>query len=68
KAEVSGGTLSYTYYAGNSDVSYQVQASVDLETWSAAGVSVSVPDGDGYCTATVPLTSGLRFLRLVVNH
>ena len=49
-------------------MSYQVQASVDLETWSAAGVSVSAPDGDGDCTATVPLTSGLRFLRLVVNH
>ena len=60
--------MSYTYFAGNADVSYQVQASADLKTWSAASVSVSAPDGNGHCTATVPLTSGLRYLRLVLSH
>ena len=68
KAVVSAGQLSYTFYAGNTDVGYQVQASADLKTWSAAGVTVSAPDGNCNCTATVPLASGLRFLRLVVTH
>ena len=65
---MTGGNLSYTYYAGNTDVCYQVQASADLKIWIAAGVSVSTPDGNGNCTASVPLTSGLRYLRLVVSH
>jgi len=68
KASVTDKNLSYTFYAGNTDVSYQVQASAELKTWSAARVTVSAPDGNGKCTATVPLTSGLRFLRLVVSH
>ena len=66
KAVLAGGNLSYTYYAGNMDVSYQVQASSDLQTWSSTGVTA--PDANGNCTATVPLSSGLRFFRLVVTH
>lgn len=68
QAVVAVGNMSYTYYAGNTDVSYQVQASANLKTWSAAGVTVSAPDGNGNCTATVPLASGLRFFRLLVSH
>lgn len=68
KVAVGGGQMSYTYYAANTDVSYLVQASTDLKTWSAAGVSVSAMDYYGNCTATVPLSGGLRFLRLAVSH
>ena len=68
KAVVKGGNLSYTNYGGNPDVNYQVQASADLKTWSSAGVIVSDPDSNGNCTATVPLSSGLRFFRMAVTQ
>jgi len=68
KAVLTGGNLNYTFYAGNTDVSYQVEASTDLKTWSSAGVTVSAPDGNGNCTATVPRSSAPVFLRLVVTH
>ena len=68
KAVVKGGNLTFTYYAGNTDVTYEVQASSDLKTWSSTGVTVSAPDGNGNCTATVPLSSARVFLRLVVTH
>lgn len=68
KAVVSGGRLGMTFHAGNPDVSYQVQASADLQSWSTNGVTLSAPDGDGNCAASVPVSSGTRYMRLVVTH
>jgi len=68
KAVLNTGNLSYAFYAGNTDISYHVQASSDLKTWSSADVTVSAPDGNGNCIATLPFSSGRRFLRLVVSH
>lgn len=68
QAACDGNQMSMTFYRGNADVIYTVQASADLLSWSATGVTVSAPDGNGNCTATVPMTGGSRFLRLVVSH
>ena len=65
---VVGDQFSYTFYAGNKDVSYAVEASADLVHWSSSGVTVTPPDGNGYSTASVPLSSGLCFFHLVVSH
>ena len=62
-----GNQLRMTFYRGNTDVRYAVEASADLQNWSATGVTVSAPDGNGDCTATVPRSGGQRFLRLVVS-
>ena len=56
-----------TYYAGNADVTYTVQSSTDLQTWTPV-TNVSAPDANNRCTATVPATGPCRFLRLVVGH
>ena len=67
-AVVVGNRFSYTFYAGNPDVSYLVEASADLIHWSSGGVTLSAPDGNGYSTASVPVSSGLCFFRLAVSH
>ena len=63
-----GNQLSMIFYRSNPDVRYAVEASTDLQNWSATGVTVTAPDTNGNCTATVPMTAGQRFLRLVVSH
>lgn len=64
---VSGSVMSLTYYAGNADVTYTVQSSTDLQTWTPV-TNVSAPDANNRCTTTVPATGPRRFLRLVVGH
>ena len=63
-------TLGLTFKGNSAGVSYTVQTSGDLQTWTSSGVTVSDPDGSGQRTATVPLTAGepTRFLRLVVGY
>jgi uncharacterized repeat protein (TIGR02543 family) len=64
----AGNQLSLTFYAGNADVTYTVQSSTDLQSWSATGVTISAPDANNNRMATVPMVGGSRFLRLVVSH
>jgi len=65
---VTGNQMSLTYYAGSPDVTYTVQSSTDLQTWSTDAVTLSGPDANSCYTATVPTTGPKRFLRLVVVH
>ena len=67
KPVVAGNQMSLTYYAGNADVTYTVQSSTDLTTWSTVS-NVSVPDSNGFRTATVPATGPKCFMRLVVTR
>ena len=60
--------LGLTFYGGRDDVTYTVQVSSDLHTWTTAGVTVTPPDANQLRTATVPTTGGRRFLRLQVGY
>jgi hypothetical protein len=59
--------MSLTFHAGAAGVTYVVESSDDLQTWSAVDVTLFLPDADGHRTATVPLSSPHRYLRLVVS-
>ena len=65
---ISGNQLCLTFYIGAPGVTYTVQASTDLQTWSTSGVTTSVPDASNFCTATVPVTGTSTFMRLVVTY
>lgn len=66
----SGITFTYTRPANPVDLSYQVQWSADLSTWSADGVAEEIVSDDGTLRsikATVPPGGAQRFLRLKVT-
>ena len=65
---VSGSQMSLTYYGGSSGVTYSVEVSSDLQTWTTSGVSMSAPDINNFCTATIPLSSNKQFMRLKVTY
>lgn len=65
---VAGNQVSLTFYAGSPGVTYSVQTSTDMQTWTTAGVTLSAPDANNNRTATVPLTGPSRFMRLVVVY
>jgi hypothetical protein len=68
KQVIASNQMTLTFYAGRNDVTYTVQASADLHAWSTAGVTVSDPDANNRRTASVPITGGSRYLRLVVGY
>jgi hypothetical protein len=64
-----GNQMSLTFYAGSAGVTYTVESSTDLQTWSADGVTVLVdPQDSNYRTATVNRTGPVRFMRLGVQY
>ena len=65
---VSGSQMSLTYYAGSPGVTYAVQTSHDLQNWGTSGVTVSGPDANNNCTATIPFTGSNCFMRLQVVY
>ncbi|MEN9841336.1 MAG: hypothetical protein RL376_1136 [Verrucomicrobiota bacterium] len=65
-----GSLLQLTYKRAASDLTYTVQTTTNLAdaaSWTAVGVDQGIPAGDGTITATIPYTTGLRFLRLHVS-
>jgi BspA type Leucine rich repeat region (6 copies) len=60
--------LGLNYYSGASGVSYRVESSLDLITWSVSGVTTSPPDMNQIRTATVSNSAQKHFMRLVVNY
>jgi hypothetical protein len=65
---LAGNQMSLTFHAGAAGVSYFVETSTDLKTWSPTGVRISDPDANMFRTATVDMAGTGRFLRLVVSH
>jgi cyclophilin family peptidyl-prolyl cis-trans isomerase len=63
--------LTFTYKrAVASGLTYEVQTTTDLThpaSWTPAGVTQGTPDVNGNVTATIPHSSGSRFLRLSVT-
>ena len=68
KPTISGSLMSLTYYAGSAGVSYSVEVSSDLQTWTSSGVTTSAPDINNFCTATSPLSGAKQFMRLKVSY
>ena len=68
KPVVSGNQMSLTYYGGSTGVTYTVQASTDLQSWSTSGVTVSGPDANSNYTATIPISGTKEFMRLKVTY
>ncbi|WP_300932778.1 immunoglobulin domain-containing protein [Prosthecobacter sp.] len=65
KPTFNSGTLTMTFRALRTDVTYTVEASTDLKTWSGSGVTTQYNGID--CTATcTPTASDRVFLRLKV--
>ena len=61
-------TLSITFYGARPGVTYLVESSDGLETWSTTDVTLSNPTSEGFRTASVDRSSPARFLRLSVHQ
>lgn len=65
---VSGSdSLSLTFFAGRSDITYSVQTTTDLRNWTTEGVTLSELGPDNTRTARVPRDTAFRFVRLVLE-
>lgn len=65
----AGDRLEFTYRRLRPELTYVVEASADLVTWSAAGVTQEFAVNGDMITAAVPLDAGGRkFLRLAVSR
>ena len=65
--EFSNGHLKLSYYAGRSDVTYQVEKSIHLSDWDQTGLTISGLDAMLMQTAIVNDTDATQFLRLKVT-
>ena len=68
KPVMAGNQMSLAYYAGSTGVTYAVETSPDLQTWTTSGVTLSAPDANNIRTATVPTAGVNCFMRLVVSY
>ena len=70
KAEMDGNSMSITYYAFSPHITYTVETSTNLQSWTTSGLSISMIMLDqGYrFSATVDLAEPSRFLRLKVER
>lgn len=48
-------------------ITYRVETSTGLQTWTTTGVTTGAPDADGLRTASSNLGPGRPFLRLVIQ-
>lgn len=60
--------MSLTFYAGAAEITYAVQVSPDMQTWTTEGVTLSAPNENQIRTATVDMTGPSRYMRLSVSH
>jgi hypothetical protein len=68
KPVLSATQMSLSYHSAADGVTYRVEVSPDLKTWSVEGVVVTGPDVNGVSTATASRTGESRFMRLVVDY
>jgi hypothetical protein len=60
--------LSLTFYGKSAGVTYTVETSTDLVSWTKNGISISGPGADGFYTATIPKTPPNGFLHLKIVY
>ena len=63
-----GDSLTLTFHAAAPGVTYTVETSTNLQTWTTDGVAISDLDPTKHCTGSVPLDAPQRFLRLLVSQ
>lgn len=68
KPVLANNQLRLTYYAGMAGITYTVESSADMQTWSPGGVIVSDPDSNGFRAASVASGPARRFLRWSCAH
>lgn len=68
QAVMGANQISMSYYGGAPGITYTVLASDNLQTWNTSGVSVSAPDANQVCTATLAISGPRRFICLRVNN
>jgi len=67
-APVSNGTtLTLTFHAARPEMTYRVEISSDLLSWTSIDVTPSVPGPDPAVTVAISIAGPRRFLRLVVE-
>ena len=66
-AVLTGSELRLGYYAGSAGVTYSVETSTNMLTWTTAGVTLSGLDAYQRRTASVNRDGPARFLRLGVG-
>ncbi len=70
-SQISGANLTLTYNrAVATGITYAVQTTTDLTnpaSWTSVGVTQGTPDVNGNVTATIPYSTGVRYLRLSVS-
>ena len=67
KRAVTHEGLYLNYYATQAGVSYVVDVSTNLQTWSTNGVALSTIGSDNRRSAYTPITGPKKFLRLTVE-
>ena len=67
KAVLAPDTMNMTYHAASPGITYTVETSEDLETWTDTGITFSDLDGNNEVTASIDTTAPHRFLRLRVE-
>ena len=60
--------LGLTFYGGSAGVTYTVETSTDLVSWTTTGVTVSGPDANNFYTAAIPKTPPGGFLHLKIVY
>ncbi|WP_438480370.1 beta strand repeat-containing protein [Oleiharenicola lentus] len=68
QATVVANRLTFIYERARTDVTYSVETSTDLTTWTATGVDQGTPDGEGVTVASVAMDVPNRFMRLKVTR
>ena len=66
ETEVGVYSISLTYFAGRSDITYVPECATDLGDWKTEGIVISGADANGFRTATCPRSGGAQFMRLKV--
>ena len=64
---VDGSSFSMAFHSTSEGITYTVESSTDLKTWTATGVTVTDPDLSGMVTASVERNFPQRYLRLVIS-
>ncbi len=59
--------LQMTFRGDQPDVAYAVEWSIDLTIWQTAGVTITLPDPEGYRVASLATQTDATFLRLSVQ-
>ena len=65
---IAGNQMTLSYSAGSTGVTYTVETSADMQTWTTNGVTLSAPDAKKFQTATVPMTGQNLFMRIRVSY